>query len=141
MGQRACTATESVTCPPITEQPKEALPTWAWAGEFFQLLIRRLSTPCNSVRAPYMPAMIAQPHTSPQMLHDDGAQFRARIDKVDGGVFRACCHVVLDRLSNVFVEQPEYEMCVSEDAARLWVHNMASRRGFPLIHWERVDQV
>ncbi len=60
---------------------------------------------------------------------EDGAEFFARIEPVEGQ-FRASCPAQLDNRHSVATESPDYMMCATVEEAEQWIEREAGRRGF-----------
>jgi hypothetical protein len=73
----------------------------------------------------------------PSLRAEDGAEFFGTIERLDGGhLFRASCHVQRSIAGGVETEGREFRMCGTADAARKWIAERATKRGFTAYRFE-----
>lgn len=61
---------------------------------------------------------------------EDGAEFSGRVERLEGGIFRASCYARIDHKRSVSTETPDYRMCESANEGEEWIKRQAERRGF-----------
>jgi hypothetical protein len=67
---------------------------------------------------------------SRSLTASDGAEFRAMIEEMPDGTWRASGVVRLDKKFEVQEQTSGIEMCATEEAARAWVDRAGAARGF-----------